>query len=148
MRFSAAVTSVVLALAIIIGPPIGLVLLAVQTFAFAFGAVLGLQFQPYAMLYGRFLARRRGPAPELESEHPPRFAQAVGMIFCTSALLAGIVGAEVLFYLFAGAALAAAFLNAAFNYCVGCDVYLRLAHLGHHADLTEKRTDRDVPVGR
>jgi hypothetical protein len=36
-------------------------------------------------------------------------------------LLAGLTG---LFYLFIAAAFAAAFLNAAFGFCLGCEVYL------------------------
>ena len=146
-RFAAAITSVVLGLAIVLGTPIGLVLLAVQTFVFAFGAVLGLHLQPYAVIYRRYVAPRLSPPTALTSDRPSRFAQGLGMLISVIALLAGTVGADAVFYLFAGAALAAAFLNAAFTYCLGCDLYRRFSHISHHADLTDKRVDRDVTVG-
>ncbi|MDQ1249213.1 MAG: hypothetical protein QG597_3587 [Actinomycetota bacterium] len=148
LRFTAAISSVVLALAIVLGPPFGLVLLAAQTLVFAFGAVLGLQFQPYAVLFRTLVAPRLSAPAALEPEQPARFAQAMGMLISVIALLAGIVGASVVFYVFAGAALAAAFLNAAFNYCLGCDLFLRFGHISRHADLTERRrVERDVTVG-
>lgn len=146
-RFAAAVTSVVLALAIVLGPPIGLVLLAIQTFVFAFGAVLGLHLHPYTVIYRRYVAPRLSRPTMLESDRPSRFAQGLGMLISVIALLAGTVGADAVFYVFAGAALAAAFLNAVFNYCLGCDLYLRFGHISRHADLTEKRVDQDVTIG-
>jgi hypothetical protein len=148
LRFAAALTSVVLGLAIVLGPPIGLVLLAVQTLIFAFGAVLGLPHQPYTVLYRSLVARQDPALNTLVPEQPARFAQALSMLVSVVALLAGIVGANPAFYLFAGAACAAAVVHAAFNYCLGCHLYQRFGHISRHADLTERRrSEQDVPVG-
>lgn len=148
LRFAAAITGVVLALALLLGPPVGLVLLAVQTFVFAFGAVLGLRFQPYVVLFRTLVARQPAPLATLVPEQPARFAQALGMIVSVTALLAGIVGVYPVFFAFTGAALAAAALNAIFNYCLGCHLFLRFSHIGRHADLTDRtRAGQGVTVG-
>ena len=57
---------------------------------------------------------------------PPKFAQAVGFIFAATAVAGLLSGFTALFTIATGFALAAAFLNAAFNYCLGCEVYLLL----------------------
>lgn len=129
-RFGAAITSVVLALAIILGPGWGLPLLILQTVAFAAGALLGLSYQPYSWLYRRTLRPRLAPPTELEDARPPRFAQAVGLVFAFAALAGVLVSLPTLFYLAAGLALVAAALNAVFNYCLGCELYLLGKRLG------------------
>ena len=67
---------------------------------------------------------RLAPPAELEDPAPPRFAQAVGLGFALVALAGYLVGAPLLGALATGAALAAAFLNAAFGFCLGCELYL------------------------
>lgn len=123
-RFSAAITSAVLAAALVLGPGPGLPLLVVQTLAFAAGALLGLRFQPYGWLFRRVVRPRLAPPAELEDERPPRFAQAVGLGFSVVALAGAILGASVVFYLAVGFALVAALLNAVFDFCLGCELYL------------------------
>lgn len=123
-RFGAAVTSVVLAAALVLGPGPGLPLLVVQTVAFAAGALLGLRFQPYGWVFRRFVGPRLAPPAELEDERPPRFAQAVGLGFAVVALAGAIPGASVVFYVAVVFALVAALLNAVFDVCLGCELYL------------------------
>ena len=41
-----------------------------------------------------------------------------------------LLGLDVLFYVAIGMALAAAFLNAAFNFCLGCEMYLLFTRIG------------------
>ena len=53
-----------------------------------------------------------------------RFAQAVGLVFLAIAALGYLFGVPVLGPLFAALGLLAAFLNAAFGLCLGCEVYL------------------------
>jgi len=119
-RFAAALTSLVLAAALLTGSGW---LLAAQAVAFALGAV---HRSPYAVLYRRFVRPRLGPPAELEDPRPLRFAQVVGLLF-TLVALAGVVGGlPVLTVAATAAALAAAFLNAAFGICLGCEVYLLL----------------------
>lgn len=131
-RFGAVITTVVLALILILGPTSGLAvaLLAVQTLAFAAGAILGLQAQPYGWLFRRFIRPRLTPPSELEDQAPPRFAQAVGLIFAFVGALGLLTGISAIFYIAIGAALGAAFLNAAFNFCLGCEMYLIANRLG------------------
>lgn len=125
-RFGAAVTTVVLAVAILIGPgsPITLALLIAQTLAFGLGSVAGLTYQPYGAFFRTFVAPRLGPTRHREDPAPPRFAQAIGLGFGAVALIGLATGLDAVFFVAAGMALAAAFLNAAFNFCLGCEMYL------------------------
>ncbi|UUU20038.1 DUF4395 domain-containing protein [Streptomyces sp. DSM 40750] len=120
-RFGAAVTTVVLAVALITGSAW---LLAWQTFAFALGAAGGVGRSPYGWLFRTLLRPRLGPPTEFEAPEPPRFAQAVGLAFAAVGLVGFAVGPEWLGLAATGAALAAAFLNAVFGYCLGCEMYL------------------------
>ena len=54
----------------------------------------------------------------------PWFAQAVGLVFAGVGLVGLTLGPHWLGLAATGAALAAAFLNAAFGYCLGCEMYL------------------------
>ena len=131
-RFGAAVTTVVLAAALIlIGSTAGTVLIAWQTLVFALGALVGLHAQPYGVFFRRVIRPRLAPPAELEDAAPPRFAQAVGLVFLVVALVAALTGVTVVATVAVAFALAAAFLNAAFGFCLGCEMYLigkRLAH--------------------
>ncbi|MBI3687077.1 MAG: DUF4395 domain-containing protein [Actinobacteria bacterium] len=124
-RFAAALTTVVLAGVLLAGrSPMGLVLLAAQTAMFAVGTVRGPSATPYAWVFRRFVRPRLAPPAELEDPRPPRFAQSVGLAFASAGLIALLAGAILLGLLAVGAALAAAFLNAAFGLCLGCELYL------------------------
>jgi hypothetical protein len=131
-RFGASVTTVVLAAALILnGTTVGTVLIAWQTLVFALGAIVGLQAQPYGVFFRKVIKPRLGPPAEMEDAAPPRFAQAVGLGFLVVALVASLLGATVIVSVAVAFALAAAFLNAAFAFCLGCEMYLlgqRLAH--------------------
>jgi len=124
-RFAAAVTTVVLALALVlVGTTAGTVLIAWQTLVFALGALVGLQAQPYGFVFRRLIRPRLAPPAELEDAAPPRFAQAVGLGFLAVGLLAALLGITVVTTVAVAFALAAAFLNAAFDFCLGCEVFL------------------------
>jgi hypothetical protein len=131
-RFGAAVTTVVLAAALVlIGSTAGTVLIAWQTLVFALGALVGLHAQPYGVFFRHVIRPRLAPPAELEDAAPPRFAQAVGLAFLVVALVAALTGVTVVATVAVAFALAAAFLNAAFGFCLGCEMYLigkRLAH--------------------
>ncbi|MGW1668363.1 DUF4395 domain-containing protein [Streptomyces sp. NPDC002324] len=120
-RFGAAVTTVVLAFVLITG---SVWLLAWQTFAFALGAAGGVGRSPYGWVFRTLLRPRLGAPTEFEAPQPPRFAQAVGLVFAAVGLVGLTVGPAWLGLAATGAALAAAFLNAAFGYCLGCEMYL------------------------
>jgi hypothetical protein len=120
-RVSALITTVVLAVVLVTSSGW---LLAAQALAFAVGAILGLRYSPYGVLYRRLIRPRLGPPGELEPEAPPRIAQAVGLVFALAGVAGYATGLTVLGMAATAAALAAAFLNAAFGFCLGCEMYL------------------------
>lgn len=120
-RFAAWVTTAVLALVLLTHSAW---LAGAQTIVFALGAVLGLRWAPYGALYRALLARRLSPPDELEAELPPRFAQAVGAGFLVVSTAGYATGVQMLGDVATALALAAAFLNAAFALCLGCEVLL------------------------
>jgi len=124
-RFGAALTTVVLALTLLTIPsPVSTVLLAWQLVVFALGSLVGLQAQPYGVLFRKVVRPRIGPATEFEDAAPPRFAQTVGLVFAVVGLAGLLLGVTVVAYVAVAFALAAAFLNAAFAFCLGCEMYL------------------------
>lgn len=120
-RFAAWVTTVVLAVVLVTGwwP-----LLAAQAVVFAVGAFAGLHVAPYSVLYRRLVAPRLAPSGEREDTAPLRFAQGVGFAFALVGTLGYATGWAVLGIAATALALAAAFLNAAFAFCLGCETYL------------------------
>lgn len=122
-RFGAWVTTVVLAVALITGwwP-----LLAAQAVVFAIGAGLGLRRAPYGLVFRYLVAPRLGPVTEREDPAPPRFAQAVGLVFAVAGVLGYAFGLVPLGIVATALALVAALLNAAVGFCLGCEMYLLL----------------------
>jgi hypothetical protein len=124
-QLAAAVTSVVLVAVLLTAPgPVGVALLAVQAALFATAVVRGVQRTPVAALYRNVVRPRLAPPTHLEDAAPPRFAQAVGLVFTVVALAGFLAGANPLGFTAAGAALVAALLNAAIGLCLGCELYL------------------------
>lgn len=124
-RFGAVITTVVLALALALGQsPIATVLVVWQTFAFALGALVGLHAQPYSVIYRRLVQPRLAAPTQFEDAAPPRFAQAVGLVFAVVALVSLLAGATAVATVALAFALIAAFLNAVFGLCLGCQMYL------------------------
>ena len=122
-RFSAAITTVVLAVALITS---NVWVIAFQAAVFAIGALRGPQFTPYAFIFKKLIKPRLKSEPILEDVRPPRFAQGVGLAFAATATIGAAAGITQVFTVAVAFALAAAFLNAAFNFCLGCQVYLLL----------------------
>ncbi len=125
-RFAASLTTLVLAGVLLTGSGW---LLAAQAVVFAAGALLGPDRSPYGLGYARLVRPRLGPPAVLEPATPPRFAQLVGLIFALLGLAGFVTGLGVLAFGAVAAAFAAAFLNAAFDFCLGCEVYLALRRL-------------------
>lgn len=123
-RLGAAITTLILALVLVTGSA---ALLAVQAVVFALGAA---GRSPYGPLWKRL---RRSRPTELEDARPPRFAQTVGLAFAVAGLLGAAVSTP-LFLAATAAALAAAFLNAAFGYCLGCELYLTFKKFTRHRE--------------
>jgi hypothetical protein len=128
-RFSAALTTVVLASALVTG---WVWLATFQAVVFAIGAIKGPQFTPYAFIYRTLIKPRLKSPLRTEDVRPPQFAQSIGLLFALVALAGDATGTPLVFTVAVAAALAAAFLNAAFDFCLGCQVYLLLARLRSH----------------
>ena len=120
-RFAATITATVLAIALVTQNK--WVLLA-QGIVFLIGAVRGPQFTPYGLIFKNFIKPRLNKVAPTEDVRPPKFAQAVGFIFALVGTIGAFAGADAVFTVATGFALAAAFLNSAFNYCLGCEMYL------------------------
>jgi hypothetical protein len=125
-RFSATLTTVVLAIALVTGS----VWVAVfQAVVFAIGATKGPQFTPYAFIYRSLIKPSLKSPLRTEDVRPPKFAQSIGLAFALVAIVGAATGTSVVFSVAVAAALAAAFLNAAFDFCLGCQIYLLLARV-------------------
>lgn len=122
-RFAAWVTTLVL---VVVLASDSALLLGAQAAVFALGAFAGLHFSPYGLLYRVAVAPRLTPSPRREEAAPVRFAQGVGFAFAVAGTAGYALGAPLLGIAATATALAAAFLNAAFGFCLGCEVYLRL----------------------
>jgi len=125
-RFAAWVTTVVLAVVLVTGwwP-----LLAAQAVVFAVGAFAGLGVAPYSILFRTLVAPRLPKTDEREDAAPLRFAQGVGFGFAVVGVLGYATGLTALGIVATAFALAAAFLNAAFGFCLGCEMYLLIRRI-------------------
>ncbi len=122
-RYSAALTTIVLSAALITESNL---IIGFQFAAFLSAVLFGLRRSIYGLLYRNLIQPRlSGPVPS-EYESAPRFAQLIGALFALTALIGGLAGNSALFLIATGFALSAAFLNAAFGFCLGCQIYLRL----------------------
>ena len=114
-RFAAWITTFALAAVLLTGSAL---LLAAQALVFALGT---RGRNPYALLWKRV---NTTPPAELEPAAPVRFAQLVGLVFALVGLVGFLAGVPALGLTATAAALSAAFLNAAFGVCLGCELYL------------------------
>lgn len=125
-RFVAWVTTAVLIVTLLVSTvsvPAAAAILGVQTVVFAVGAALGPPRHPYGKVFAALIAPRLGPATEREPAAPLRFAQLVGFIFGSVGTVGFALGAPLVGLIATGFALFAAFLNAAFGICLGCQIY-------------------------
>lgn len=142
-RFGAAITSILLlvVLALALATPLGstaaarllepaalLQLLLVALFAW--GAFAGIARHPYGAVFRALIAPRLGPPAEREDPAAPTFAQGVGLLVTATGLVLHLFGVPLALAVSAGAAFVAAFLNAAFAYCLGCQLYVLLVRAG------------------
>ncbi|WP_433785223.1 DUF4395 domain-containing protein [Actinomycetospora sp. CA-101289] len=126
VRFAAAITTVVLAVVLLTGSG---VLAALQAVVFAIPVVAGMRSSPYGALFRALIAPRLGPPAEHEDAAPVRFSQAIGLVFTVVAAVGYLSGATALGVVATAFALVAAFLNAAFGFCLGCEVYGLMARV-------------------
>jgi hypothetical protein len=131
-RFAAWITTAVLVITLLvsgISPFAAGEILGLQSVVFAIGALAGPRRHPYGLLFAKLVAPRLSPVREREPVPPLKFAQLVGLIFAAPAAIAFVNGAALFGVVLTGAALVAAFLNAAFGICLGCQLYPLVARL-------------------
>ena len=125
-RFAAWVTTAVLVVAPIVSaasPLAAAIILGLQAVVFAIGALGGPRQHPYGRVFATVVAPRLGPVNEREPVPPLKFAQLVGFVFAACGVAGFAAGASLVGVIATAAALAAAFLNAAFGICLGCQLY-------------------------
>lgn len=105
------------------------VLLAVIAGLFLW-SVLSPRTSPWSVLFRTVIAPRLSPPSEREDPRPPRFAQGVGLFVASIGLILHLLGVPWALPIAASAAFVAAFLNAAFGLCLGCQLYLLLQRVG------------------
>lgn len=129
-RFSAGITATLLLVDVVLGVAgaalAAWLLLAALAALFAWGAVAGVARHPFGLLFRTSVRPRLAPPHELEDPRPPTFAQGVGFVVTALGVLLGALGIAAAVPIAAGAAFVAAFLNAAFGFCLGCRLYLLL----------------------
>jgi Ca2+/Na+ antiporter len=125
-RFAAWVTTVVIVATLVVSAfseVAAAVILGLQAVVFAVGAWRGPRQHPYGLIFQRLVAPRLGPVTEKEPVPPLKFAQLVGLAFAVVGVIGFAAGAPLLGLIATGFALVAAFLNAAFAICLGCQIY-------------------------
>lgn len=125
-RFTAWVTTVVIVatlLASAFSNVAAAVILGLQAVVFAIGAAGGPRRHPYGRLFATFVAPRLGPVTDREPVPPLKFAQFVGLLFAVVGAAGFAFGLPALGLVATAFALVAAFLNAAFGICLGCQLY-------------------------
>lgn len=136
-RFGAGITSVLILVVLALGLPVANSpafdgawwLFVAITALFAWGALLGPARHPYGALFKALIRPRLGPPSYLEEEAPPRFAQLVGLIVSAVGLTLHVLAVPYGLVIAAAVAFLAAFLNAAFGLCLGCELYNALLRL-------------------
>jgi hypothetical protein len=131
-RFAAWVTTVVLVITLLVSgvsPLAAAIIVGLQAVIFAIGAVGGPRRHPYGLVFAKAVAPRLAPVREREPVPPLKFAQLVGLIFAVVGTAGFAAGAPLVGVIATGGALVAAFLNAAFGICLGCQLYPLVARL-------------------
>jgi len=101
----------------------------VAAVAFGVGAVLGLSYAPYGLIYRWLVRPRLGPPREMEDAAGPRFSQGVGLVISIIGVIGYATGLTPLGMAAAAVAFVAAFLNAAFGLCLGCEMYVLIRRI-------------------
>ncbi|WP_169077681.1 DUF4395 domain-containing protein [Microcella alkalica] len=133
-RFGAAITAVLLL--VVVGLALsGQLVAAIAVHAalvaiFAWGAFAGIRRHPWGRLYARLVAPRLAPPTVREDPAAPTFAQLVGFLITGAGLVLQLLGVPGAVVVAASLAFVAAFLNAVFDYCLGCQLYVLLVRAG------------------
>jgi hypothetical protein len=133
-RFGASITAalllVVIALALSGFATAATVALSILVAIFAWGAFAGIRRHPWGRLYARLVAPRLAPPAHREDPAAPTFAQLIGFLITGTGLALHLLGVPWALVIAASLAFVAAFLNAVFDYCLGCQMHVLLVRAG------------------
>jgi hypothetical protein len=131
-RFGAGITSIFALAAVILGilgqDSLVAICYAYTTFMFIWAVVFRKVTHPYSMLY-KVIRKFLDEPKYLEDPRAPFFAQKIGLIVSSCALVFSVLSPAV-GIAFGVMLLIASALNAYFNVCIGCIMYLRLRKIG------------------
>ena len=119
-RFGAGVSAILLVVAFLTGTPL---LVALVLLSIGVSASFGLKYSIYGVAWRRIAKTLALPKVEPEHEYPPRFAQVLGSVALTLALISFVVGETTLGWVFVLAVAALQTLLATTGYCLGCRLY-------------------------
>lgn len=120
-RFGAGLSVALLAAAFVLHQPIIVALIGASLAVSAwYGTRYSLLGRPWPLVRKVF---RIGPPAELESEFPPRFAQALGALMLGFATIAFLLGLTGLGWILAAGVAGLQLTLAATGYCLGCRLY-------------------------
>jgi hypothetical protein len=106
-------------------------LLIPLTYGFWARVLSGPRFSPLGQFATRVVAPRLPWAPKLVPGPPKRFAQAIGVVFSTTALvLAFGFGLDTAAWVVVALLTCAAFLESVFGLCLGCKAFALLMRIG------------------
>ncbi|PJE04116.1 MAG: hypothetical protein CK429_32280 [Mycobacterium sp.] len=131
-RFAAWISTAVLVATLVVSvfsQAAAALILAAQAVVFAISAARGPRNSPYGLLFAKLVAPRLSPVTEREPVAPLKFAQLVGLIFAVVGVIGFAAGLQFVGVIATAFALFAAFLNAAFGICLGCQMYPLVARL-------------------
>ncbi|TQO18815.1 uncharacterized protein DUF4395 [Rhodoglobus vestalii] len=106
------------------------ILLSAIALLFAWGAFAGIQRHPYGLLFKNTVRRVLSAPSHREDPRPPTFSQAIGLIVTGLGIVLHLAAVPYALVIFAALAFVAAFLNAVFDYCLGCQLYVLLVRAG------------------
>ena len=119
-RFGAGFSAVILGVAFVFDQPVVVALVAIAMLA---SAALGTQYWLLARPWPYIRKALRLGKVEPEHEYPPRFAQALGVVFLGLGLLLLAARVTPVGWLLVGAVVALQTLLAVTGFCLGCRLY-------------------------
>lgn len=105
-------------------------LLAAIAYGFVARVITGPTLSPLGQLATRVIVPRLGMAERQVPGPPKRFAQGIGATLSLAALVAQIGGLPTVALVLVAMITAAAFLESAFGFCLGCVIFGRLMTAG------------------
>jgi hypothetical protein len=100
------------------------------TYGFVARVASGPRFSPLGLLATRVVAPRLPRFEKLVPGPPKRFAQAIGVTFTVTASVLWLAGATGASRIVVALLVGAAFLEAAFGFCLGCRIFAVLMRTG------------------